>query len=117
MARCRCEALPNGRLRMRFNDASEGEVDSSQLTLGPDAAVCGVLRDEALFRRARATLGAVTWPGDLDLAPDATYRGGPRMRLLDRGVTTRTVGRAHQSKHNGPDASPSTFVGNAFRPF
>jgi hypothetical protein len=68
------EALPGYRLRVRFNDTSEGEVDLSRLILGPDAGVFAVLRDEALFRQAHVTLGAVTWPGDLDLAPDAMYQ-------------------------------------------
>jgi hypothetical protein len=68
------EALPGYRLRVRFNDTSEGEVDLSRLILGPCAGVFAVLRDEALFRQAHVKLGAVTWPGDLDLAPDAMYQ-------------------------------------------
>lgn len=67
VACCQC----GHRLRVRFNDTSEGKVDLSRLILGPDAGVFAVLRDEALFRQARGTLGAVTWPGGLDLAPDA----------------------------------------------
>ncbi len=31
------------------------------------------LKDDALFRRAYVEHGAVTWPGELDLAPDAMY--------------------------------------------
>lgn len=38
------------------------------------AGVFAALRDETLFRQARVVLGAVTWPGDLDLAPDAMHR-------------------------------------------
>ena len=33
--------------------------------------VFAALRSEEQFRRARAELGAVTWPAGLDLAPDA----------------------------------------------
>jgi hypothetical protein len=36
--------------------------------------VFAALRDEDLFCQARIVLGAVTWPGDLDLAPDAMHR-------------------------------------------
>jgi hypothetical protein len=31
------------------------------------------LKDEVLFRRVYVEQGAVTWPGELDLAPDAMY--------------------------------------------
>lgn len=31
------------------------------------------LRDEALFRQVFLDLGAVSWPGDIDLAPDAMH--------------------------------------------
>ena len=41
---------------------------------GEEAGVFAGLRDEKLFREARVVLGAVTWPGDLDLAPDAMHR-------------------------------------------
>ena len=38
-----------------------------------NAGVFAALRDEMLFRQVRLELGAVTWPGELDLAPDAMY--------------------------------------------
>jgi len=68
------QALPGYRLRVRFNDGTEGEVDLSSLILAPGAGVFAPLRDEALFRQVHVALGAATWPGDLDLAPDAMYR-------------------------------------------
>lgn len=67
-------ALPDYRLRVRFNDGTEGDVDLSRLIRASHAGVFAALRDEALFRRVRVTLGAVTWPGDLDLAPDSMYQ-------------------------------------------
>jgi hypothetical protein len=33
----------------------------------------GPLLDMAFFRRAYIDSGAVAWPGDIDLAPDAMY--------------------------------------------
>jgi hypothetical protein len=68
------QVLPGYRLWVRFNDGTEGEVDLSQLIQAPHAGVFAALRDETLFRKVRVTLGAVTWPGDLDLAPDAMYQ-------------------------------------------
>jgi hypothetical protein len=32
-----------------------------------------ILRDPVLFAQAGIDHGAVTWPGELDLAPDAMY--------------------------------------------
>ena len=66
--------LANFRLRVRFNDGTEGEVDLGRLINSAEAGVFAALRDEALFQQAAVHLGAVTWPGDLDLAPDAMYR-------------------------------------------
>ena len=39
-----------------------------------EAGVFHVLRDEKFFRQVRITLSAVTWPGDLDLAPHEMHR-------------------------------------------
>lgn len=67
-------ALPGFRIFVRFNDGTEGEVDLGKLLESPRAGVFAALRDERRFREVRVQLGAVTWPGDLDLAPDAMYR-------------------------------------------
>jgi len=68
------EALPGFRLRVRFNDGSEGTVEMAELVNSKAAGVFAALRDENTFRQARIVLGAVTWPGDLDLAPDTMHR-------------------------------------------
>jgi hypothetical protein len=68
------EALPGFRLRVRFNDGAEGIVELADFINSTGAGVFAALRDEAVFRQARVVLGAVTWPGDLDLAPDAMHR-------------------------------------------
>ncbi|HTV90360.1 MAG TPA: DUF2442 domain-containing protein [Stellaceae bacterium] len=67
------EALPGFRLRVRFNDGSGGIVEMAVFIHSDAAGVFAALRDEELFRQATVTLGAVTWPGDLDLAPDAMH--------------------------------------------
>jgi hypothetical protein len=68
------EALPGCRLRVTFNDGTSGEVEMESFLNSPDAGVFEALRDESVFREVRVDLGAVTWPGDLDLAPDAMHQ-------------------------------------------
>lgn len=75
------EALPGFRLHVRFNDGMIGEVDMAEFLASEDAGAFAPLRDEAIFRRVEVVLGAVTWPGGLDLAPDAMYR-----RIKDSGI-------------------------------
>jgi hypothetical protein len=67
------EALPGYRLRVRFLDGLEGVVDMSALIASPNAGVFAVLVDPDTFNRVFVRLGAVHWPGDLDIAPDAIY--------------------------------------------
>lgn len=67
------EAKPEFRLWVRFNDGTEGDVDMAGLVHSSRAGVFAALRDEMLFRQVRLEYGVVTWPGDLDLAPDAMY--------------------------------------------
>ena len=57
-------------LQVRFADGTAGQVrfEPSHLT-----GVFAALKDPALFAQARIEAGAVTRPGDLDLAPDAMY--------------------------------------------
>lgn len=65
--------LPGHRFHVRFTDGTEGEVDVSRLVLAEDAGVFVALRDPAVFAQAYIEHGVVTWPGELDLAPDAMY--------------------------------------------
>ncbi len=57
-------------LQVRFADGTAGRVrfEPSHLT-----GVFEALKDPIFFAQARVEAGAVTWPGDLDLAPDAMY--------------------------------------------
>jgi hypothetical protein len=66
-------ALPDFRLRVRFVDDTEGEVDMAGFLGREQVGVFAPLRDPAVFSQVSVELGAVTWPGDLDLAPDAMY--------------------------------------------
>lgn len=67
------EVLPNWRLRVRHNDGVTGIVDMSKLVRSPNAGVFAALRDVAVFEQVFLDIGAVTWPGELDLAPDAMH--------------------------------------------
>jgi len=58
-----------------FVDGTSGEVELERLLQRPDIekTVFAPLRDAAMFNQATVVLGAVTWPGGADLAPDAMY--------------------------------------------
>jgi hypothetical protein len=67
------ETLPRYRLRVCFLDGLEGIVDMSALIASPNAGVFAALADPQVFNSAFVWLGAVCWPGDLDIAPDAIH--------------------------------------------
>ena len=55
---------------VRFEDGTQGNVrfEPSHLT-----GVFEALQSPEVFRQVRVESGAVTWPGEIDLAPDAMY--------------------------------------------
>ena len=61
------------RLEVAFVDGTVGQVDLSALIDTDRAGVFAALRDSDLFARVQVAYGAVSWPGDLDLPPDAMY--------------------------------------------
>ena len=64
-------ALSGYRLRLVFDDGSEGEVDLSNELYGE---VFEPLKDESFFAQAKADeFGAVCWPNGTDLDPDVLY--------------------------------------------
>jgi Protein of unknown function (DUF2442) len=60
-------------IRVRFVDGTQGSVDMRQLVHSPKAGVFAQLADAQVFKQVGLAFGAVTWPGDIDLAPDAMY--------------------------------------------
>lgn len=60
------------RIRLRFVDGTEGQIDMSRLVF--KSAVFSALQDVAFFKRVSVCSGALTWPGGRDIAPDALYR-------------------------------------------
>lgn len=65
------KTLPGYKLRVRFVDGVEGVVNLKALVQSPRAGVFAALADPVRFAQAFVQHGAVTWPGELDLAPDA----------------------------------------------
>ena len=61
------------RLNVTFIDGVSGIVDMTELVHSPDAGVFAALADPNVFSQAFVEYGVVTWPGELDLAPDAMY--------------------------------------------
>ena len=67
------QALAGYRLSVKFNDGVSGEVDLSRVVLSDKAGIFATLRDPAVFNRVHVECGVVTWPGEIDLAPDAMH--------------------------------------------
>jgi len=67
------ECLPVYSLRVRFEDGLVGTVRMAKLIASSRAGVFASLRDADLFRQVHISDGAVAWPDDIDLAPDAMY--------------------------------------------
>lgn len=68
------KVLDGFRLRVSFVDGLEGEVDMNGLVHSASAGVFASLANPSVFAEAFIEHGAVTWPGELDLAPDAMHR-------------------------------------------
>jgi hypothetical protein len=67
--------IEHGVLNVHFVDGTQGIVDLRAYLSRPeiDRTVFAPLRDPAFFAQAAVHLGAVEWPGEIDLAPDAMY--------------------------------------------
>ena len=76
--------LSDFKIKVSFADGTNGVADLaprlSQGTLGDGFdALC----DQAVFARVYLEHGALTWPGGIDLAPDAMYQ-----RIRESGTST-----------------------------
>ena len=65
--------LSNYELEVEFNDGTHGFVEMVKLILSDKAGVFAVLQDKDLFNKAHLEYGVLTWPGEIDLAPDAMF--------------------------------------------
>lgn len=77
------------RLRLRFEDGVEGEVDVAALV--PFEGVFAPLRDPAIFATVQVDreLGSVRWPNGADLEPDVLYTRATGQSIPD--LTRRPV--------------------------
>jgi len=71
------EVIGDLTLRVHFADGLTGQV---RFLLSHLAGVFAPLKEPAFFAQAFVDHGAVAWPGDIDLAPDAMYQ-----RIKSRG--------------------------------
>jgi hypothetical protein len=70
---------PDYCLFVRFADGLNGLI-----RLAPDQLTGALepLRDREFFKKAFIDSGAVAWPGEIDLAPDAMYEEVARQRVM-----------------------------------
>lgn len=75
---------PGHCLFVRFKDGLSGRVRFRQDEL---TGVLAPLRDAEFFEKVFIDCGAVAWPGEIDMAPDAMYAqvAGERPRLRHVG--------------------------------
>lgn len=64
---------PNYMLEVKFIDGTYGTVKMSELVKSDKSGIFMVLKDLSLFNQVYIQHGAITWPGEIDLAPDAIY--------------------------------------------
>jgi hypothetical protein len=65
--------LSGYRIAVYFFDGITGVVHMKARVRSPKAGVFAALQDPAIFNQVHVELGVVTWPGEVDLAPDAMY--------------------------------------------
>jgi hypothetical protein len=80
----RFNVLPNYKIEVPFADGTSGVADlAPRLSQGPLGDGFDPLCDEAMFAKAYLDHGALTWPGGIDLAPDAMHQ-----RIRESGTST-----------------------------
>ncbi|WP_187395166.1 DUF2442 domain-containing protein [Pigmentiphaga aceris] len=61
------------KIEVVFQDGLRGVADLKDLICSEDAGVFAMLRDLSIFAQVYVDHGAVTWLGEVDLAPDALH--------------------------------------------
>jgi hypothetical protein len=71
----RFKVLPNFKIEIGFADGTSGLADlSPRLSQGALGDGFDPLCDDGLFSKVYLDHGALTWPGGIDLAPDAMHQ-------------------------------------------
>jgi hypothetical protein len=63
-------ALENYTLEIEFDNGEKGQFSMKPYLEYP---VYASLKDDAVFKQATATLGFVSWNGEIDIDPDTLY--------------------------------------------
>ena len=67
------KALPDYCLEVAFMDKTSGKVFMKDLIFSREAGVFAALKNQHLFNQVFIEYGVTTWPGEIDLAPDAMH--------------------------------------------
>jgi len=67
------KALADFRLRVRFSDGTEGDVDLSHFIQSDTRPIVAALRDPKVFAAIRVESDTVVWQNGFDLAPEFLY--------------------------------------------
>jgi hypothetical protein len=72
---------PDYHLFVRFADGVSG-----RLRIAPErmTGALAPLRDDGFFKQVTIDQGAVAWPGEIDLAPDAMYEEVSKVTVVRR---------------------------------
>ena len=65
--------LPNYELEVEFNDGTHGFVEMIKLIMSEHAGVFAALKNKDIFNMVHLEYGVLTWPGEIDLAPDVMH--------------------------------------------
>ena len=65
--------LANYEIAVEFNDGAHGIVEMVKLIMSDRTGVFSALKDRDLFNKDHLEYGVLTWPGEIDLAPDAMH--------------------------------------------
>ncbi len=80
----RFKVAANFKIEVTFADGTTGLADlSPRLAQGPLGDGFDAICEEPAFAKAYLEHGALTWPGGIDLAPDAMYQ-----RIRESGIST-----------------------------
>jgi len=67
------QSLPGYKLEVKFIDGTHGYVEMAQRIKNVNSGVFALLKDVSIFNQVYLEHGVVTWPGEIDLAPDAMH--------------------------------------------
>jgi hypothetical protein len=65
--------LPHYKIEVKFVDGVQGVVEMERRVMSSRAGVFSALKDSSLFDQVYLEYGAVTWPNEIDLAPDVMH--------------------------------------------